>query len=285
MAELQTYRFTNEIENIEVSSYAAKIIIQPHDASEIYVEYNNPRNTPEFCAVLSGKTLTLKENLSFSIFGAKPTEEYTIKIFLPAVCYAKLKINTASGGAVISDITAELFDLNTASGAININAYFDNVKIQSASGSVTLNAHDERTAKSLSVCTVSGSANVNGYKAEKFSLHTVSGKTAYNGAVGEGSVSVTSGSVDVTYDEWNADLNVSAISGNVNLYFPEGAGLDINFTGMSGSLKTDIGNTQGQFMNLGRGTAGVFGGENQHKLNISLTSGNVTAAQRKPTLD
>lgn len=284
MADIQTYRFTNEIDNIEVSSYAAKIIVQPHESSEIYVEYNNPRNTPEFCAVLSGKTLTLKENLSFSIFGAKPTEEYSIKVFLPAVCYAKLKINTASGGADISDISADTFDLNTASGAICVNAFFENVKIQSASGSVSLASPEDKTAKSLSVCTVSGSAYINGYKAEKFSLHSVSGKTTYNGAIGEGSVSVTSGGVDVVYDEWNADLNVSAISGSVNLYFPEGAGLDIDFSGMSGSLKTDIGNTQGQFMNLGRGTSGVFGGENQHKLNISLTSGNVVAAQRKPTI-
>ena len=66
----------------------------------------------------------------------------------------------------------------------------------------------------------------------------------------------------------------------MSAFFPEGAGLDINFSGMSGSLKTDIGNTRGQFMNLGRGTSGVFGGENIHKLTISLTSGTVTAAQK-----
>lgn len=280
MADVQTYRFNNDIDSVEVSSYAAKILIQPHEAGEIYVEYNNPRDTPEFCAVLSGKTLTLKENLSFSIFGAKPAEEYSIKVFLPAVCYKKLKVNTASGGAVIENVTAEEFDLNTASGEINISAFFNNVKVQAASGSVTLNNPTDSTAQSLSVCTVSGSATVGNYRAEKFSLHSVSGKTRYDGAVGEGSVSVTSGSVEVSYDEWNADLSISAISGSVSAFFPEGAGLDINFSGMSGSLKTDIGNTRGQFMNLGRGTSGVFGGENIHKLTVNLTSGTVTAAQK-----
>lgn len=280
MADIQTYRFNNDIDTVEISSYAARVIVQPHDDAEIYVEYNNPRDTPEFCAVLSGKTLTLKENLSFSIFGAKPAEEYSIKVLLPAVCYKKLKINTASVGADIADVSAESFDLNTASGDIKVNAFFTNIKVQAASGSVTLTNPTDNTAQSLSVCTVSGSAVIDGYKAEQFSLHSVSGKTRYEGATGAGSISVTSGSVDVSFAEWNADLSVSAISGSVSAYFPEGTGLDISFSGMSGSLKTDIGNTRGQFMNLGRGTSGVFGGENIHKMTVSLTSGTVTAAQK-----
>ena len=280
MADIQTYRFNNDIDTVEISSYAAKVIVQPHDDKEIYVEYNNPRDTPEFCAVLSGKTLTLKENLSFSVFGAKPAEEYSIKVLLPAVCYKKLKINTASGGADIADVSAESFDLNTASGEIKVNAFFTNIKVQAASGSVTLTNPTDNTAQSLSICTVSGSAVIDGYKAEQFSLHSVSGKTRYDGATGAGSISVTSGSVEVSFAEWNADLSVSAISGSVSASFPEGAGLDISFSGMSGTLKTDIGNTRGQFMNLGRGTSGVFGGKNIHKMTVSLTSGTVTAAQK-----
>lgn len=280
MADKQIYRFPNEIDTIEITSMGAKIIVRPHDEEGIYVEYDNPKDTPEFCAVLNGKTLTLKELLSFSIIGNKPAEDYTISVFLPAVCYNRIKINTTSGGADVENINAENFELNTASGEINVNSYFDNIKVTSASGSINLSNPTENTAKSLSTRAVSGSASINGYRAEKFSVHSVSGRTCYNGACGAGEISVTSGTVEVNYAEWAGDLNISAISGSVNVSLPADSGFDVSFSGISGMLKTDIGNAKGSFMNLGKGTSGEFGGENKHKLNVSLTSGVVTVAQQ-----
>lgn len=277
--EKQIYRFNNDIDTLEVSSVGARIIIRPHDSNEFYAEYDNPKDTPEFCAVLSGKALTFKEKLSFSIFGNRPAENYTITVSVPAQKLAKLKVNTTSGGAEISGVTAQDFELNTASGSISINACFDSVKIQSASGSIFLTNPEDVTAKSVSVCTVSGNAEISRYKAEEFSLHSVSGKTSYNGAVGAGKIAVTSGSVDVRFDEWNADLNVSAISGNISVTLPADSGMDVSFDGVSGTLRTDIGTNKGSFMNLGRGTSGQMGGENMHKVSISLTSGTVVIAQ------
>lgn len=279
MADKQIYRFPNEIENVEVISIGARIIIKRHDEEGIYVEYDNPRNTPEFCAVLSNKTLTLKEKLSLSIFGSKPAEGYAITVLLPDVTYARLKINTASGGADIEEVTARSFELNTASGEINVNAYFEDIMMQSASGNITITNPTDKPAKSIHTCTVSGNASVIGYKAERFSLHSVSGKTSYDSASGEGNISVTSGTVDVKYAEWSGDLNISAISGSVNIALPSDSGLDINFSGISGMLKTDIGNPKGSFINIGKGTSGQFGGENSHKLTVNLTSGIVTASQ------
>lgn len=275
----QIYRFPNEIDRVEIGSIGAKIIVKRHGEEAIVAEYDNPRDTPEFAATISGKTLSLKEKLSLSIFGSKPTEGYSITVYLPERCFEKLAVNTASGGAEIEGVTARDFDLNTASGEININAYFENITIQSASGNITLTNPTDKPAKSLHTCTVSGNAKVVDYKAEKFSLHSVSGRTVYSGASGAGKVAVTSGTVDVSYSEWNADLDVSAISGSVNLTLPKDSGLDISFGGISGTVKTDIGNERGSFVNLGKGTSGEFGGENKHKLNINLTSGVVTAAQ------
>ncbi len=277
--EKQIYRFNNDIDTLEVGSIGAKIIVKTHEKDEFYAEYDNPKDTPEFCAVLSGKTLTFKEKMSFSIFSPKPTEGYSITVYAPVKKLAKLKINTASGGADISEITANEFDLNTASGSIEVNAFFDNIKVQSASGNITLNNPTDEAARSIRLCTVSGNAAVNGYKSEEFSLHSVSGKTEFNGASGSGKIAVTSGNITINYAEWNNDLSVSAISGNVNVNLPAGAGIDVSFDGVSGTLKTDLGAEKGRYMNLGKGTSGSFGSENLHKLNISLTSGNVIVSQ------
>ncbi len=294
MADKQTYTFSNEIDTVEVSSLGAKIIVIPQEREDIYVEYDNPKNTPEFCAVLSGKTLTLKESFSFSIFGSKPAEGYTITVFLPLRTFENIRIKTASGGVEVGEVSAENFTLNTASGNININAFFNNVKLQSASGNITLtnplaNNRDVvsldkegapvYTAQSLSVCTVSGNATVSGYRTELFTVHSVSGKTAIDGISGRGQVSVTSGSVDISYAEWNNDLSVSLISGNVKVTLPENSGVALTVNGVSGSVRTDLGQAKGSFMNLGKGTSGDFGGENKHKLDASLTSGMVTVAQ------
>ena len=294
MADKQTYTFSNEIDTVEVSSLGAKIIVIPQEREDIYVEYDNPKNTPEFCAVLSGKTLTLKESFSFSIFGSKPAEGYTITVFLPLRTFETIRIKTASGGVEVGEVSAENFTLNTASGNININAFFNNVKLQSASGNITLtnplaNNRDVvsldkegtpvYTAQSLSVCTVSGNAAVSGYRTELFTVHSVSGKTAIDGISGRGQVSVTSGSVDISYAEWNNDLSVSLISGNVKVTLPDNSGIALTVNGVSGSVRTDLGQAKGSFMNLGKGTSGDFGGENKHKLDASLTSGMVTVAQ------
>ena len=294
MADKQTYTFSNEIDTVEVSSLGAKIIVIPQEREDIYVEYDNPKNTPEFCAVLSGKTLTLKESFSFSIFGSKPAEGYTITVFLPLRTFENIRIKTASGGVEVGEVSAENFTLNTASGNININAFFNNVKLQSASGNITLtnplaNNRDVvsldkegtpvYTAQSLSVCTVSGNAAVSGYRTELFTVHSVSGKTAIDGISGRGQVSVTSGSVDISYAEWNNDLSVSLISGNVKVTLPENSGIALTVNGGSGSVRTDLGQAKGSFMNLGKGTSGDFGGENKHKLDASLTSGMVTVTQ------
>lgn len=279
MADKQIYRFPNEIERIEIGSLGAKIIVKRHEEDIIVAEYDNPRDTPEFAATISGKTLSLKEKLSFSIFGSKPAEGYSITVYLPEKCYERLAVNTASGGAEIEGVTARDLDLNTASGEININAYFENITVQSASGNITLINPTDKPAKSIHTCTVSGNAKVIGYRSEKFNLHSVSGRTVYSGASGAGKVAVTSGTVEVSYAEWNADLDISAISGSVNLTLPKDSGLDINFSGISGTVKTDLGNERGSFVNLGKGTSGEFGGENRHKLTVNLTSGVVTAAQ------
>lgn len=278
--EKQIYRFNNEIDTLEVHSMGARITVRPHDEAEFIAEYNNSKDTPEFCAVLNGKTLIFKEKLAFTLFSPKPDGDYSINVLVPRQLLGKIRISTASGGAEVEGVRAQTFDLNTASGNIDVNAFFDTVKIQSASGNVKLVNPEKNVAKNLSVCTVSGSAEIVGYKADEYSLHSVSGITKYLGACGKGKIAVTSGNIDVSYDEWNGDLDISAISGNINVSLPEGAGMDLRFDGVSGSLRTDIGCEKGKPMNLGRGTSGLFGGENSHTVKVSLTSGNVAINQQ-----
>lgn len=282
MAEKQIYKFTNDIDEVEICSLGAPVTVKSTNDGDITAEYDNPNNKPEFCAILCGKRLTLKEKAGLCLFSVKPKSDYSITVYLPKKLYTELKINTASGGVDITDesITAERFNLNTASGNITVRAFFEELRIKTASGSVSVSNPTANASKLLKINTVSGRVNVDGYRAEKFSICSVSGSTEYSGACGEGDINVTSGNVDVSYVEWNGDLKIGAVSGNVKVSFPDNSGADVQFDGVSGMVKTDLGNDRGKFMNLGRGTNGEFGGDNKHKVSVNLVSGTVTLAQK-----
>lgn len=282
MADKQIYTFTNEIDEIEVDALSAKIKVESTDGEAIVAEYENTTDKPELCAVLCGKRLTLKEQFKLSYIGSKFGES-TIMVKLPKKLYKLLRIKTASGGADITDsaVTAESFMLNTASGEIKIGAFFENIKVKTASGSVTVENPTDKAAKRVEVAAASGNVTVKGYKAEKFSISSISGKTEYLGASGDGDINVTSGNINVEYADWSGDLKIGAVSGKVNVTFPKDSGVNVKFDGVSGLVKTDLGGEAGRFMNLGKGTNGEFGGSNKHNVTVNLVSGTVTLASKE----
>lgn len=281
MADKQIYTFTNEIDEVEICSLGAKVTVRSTEGTALTAEYDNPKDKPELCAVLCGSRLTLRETIGFHIFSGKPEGDYAITVTLPNKLYKLLKINTASGGVDLSDsaVTAEKFSLSTASGDIRVNAFFENVKVNTASGNITLtNPSDDKKAQSVDISAASGDILVENYRAEKFSISSISGKTVYNNASGTGSIHVTSGEINVNYAQWDGDLKIGAVSGKVLVTLPENSGANIKFDGVSGTVRTDL-NSAGEFMNLGKGTDGGFGGENKHNIGINLVSGTVTVSK------
>lgn len=276
--EKQVYKFTNEIDEIKVSAIAAKLVVTAHDEDYIYAEYDNPKETPKFCAVLQDKKLIFKEEATFFGLFNKPCEEYTISVLLPRKAFDKIEISTASGGADIKDIQANAFELATASGDIVTSGAFAEIKMKSASGNLSFTNNSEIPAKSLKVTTASGNVDLNA-PAENYSLTCVSGKTNYRNACGTGNISITSGSVDVNYAEWNGALSLNVVSGKANITVPDDSAADLTFNGASGVLKTDIGGEKGNLMNIGRGTSGTLGSGNVQKLTVKLTSGTVVVAR------
>jgi len=275
--EKQVYKFTNEINEVKVSVLAASLTITAHDEDFILAEYDNPSEAPKFSATLTENKIIFKESKLLALF-KNPLEKYTLNVYLPRKQFKSLEVSTASGGAKISDVRAESFVLNTASGEINVSGDFADVKIKSASGNVKFANTSDAPAKSLKISSASGDIEAD-CRAESYSGSGVSGKIICNNACGKGSISMTSGNIDVNYAEWNDDLSINVVSGKANITLPEGSGAEICFNGVSGSLKTDIGGEKGKFMNIGKGTNGTFGSGNVHKITANTTSGSVTVAE------
>lgn len=286
MAEKQIYTFTNEINEVEIAALSAKITVESTDSEAITAEYENTGEKPEFCAVLTGKKVTLKEIWKLGMICSKGGES-AITVKLPKKLYSLLKIKTASGGVELSDsaVTAENFYLETASGEININAFFQNVKIKTASGKVTLENPTDNKAVSVDIAAASGEVTVKGYSTEKYKISSASGKTVYTDAAGDGEINVTSGNIEIDYSDWSGDLKIGAVSGNVKVTLPKDSGINVKFDGVSGMVKTDLGGEPGRFMNLGKGTNGEFGGSNKRNVAVNLISGTVTLASQQPAAE
>lgn len=290
MAEKQIYTFTNEIDEVEISALCAKITVESTDSEAITAEYENTGEKPEFCAVLSNKKVVLKEIFKLGMICniCSKSGESTINVKLPKKLYSLLKIKTASGGVEISDtaVTAENFSLETASGEINITAFFPNVKIKTASGKVTLENPTGSKAENVDVAAVSGEVTIKGYPTTgKYKISSASGKTVYTDAAGDGEINVTSGNIEVDYSDWSGDLKIGAVSGNVKVTLPKESGINVKFDGVSGLVKTDLGGEPGRFMNLGKGTNGEFGGSNKRNVAVNLISGTVTLASQQPSVE
>lgn len=286
MAEKQIYTFTNEINEVEINAICAKTTVECTDSEAITAEYENTGEKPEFCAVLSGKKVILKEIFKLGMLCTKSGDS-AITVKLPKKTFDLLKIKTASGGVTISDsaVAAENFTLDTASGEININAFFPNVKIKTASGKVTLENPTGNKAVSVDIAAASGEVTVRGYSTEKYKISSASGKTVYTNAAGDGEINVTSGNIEVDYSDWSGDLKIGAVSGNVKVTLPKDSGINVKFDGVSGMVKTDLGGEPGRFMNLGKGTNGEFGGSNKHNVAVNLISGTVTLASEQLITD
>lgn len=273
MSQQLSYTFTNELEELSVSSLGAAVKVEPCDGDSVTVEYLNPDSKPEMCVVICGRKLMIKETVTFGVFSRKSAEGYSITLKVPSKQWKSLAVNTGAGAAEIAEgVTAERLTVNSGSGNVTVGSYFEDVNIRSASGQVTLSCSEGKTAKSLRVSSASGTVEIEDYKAERFSLTLASGKANYTGAVGEGAVKVTSGTVEVVYSKWESDLKISAISGKATVRLPEGSGANIRFDGVSGAVRTNLGNPE-HFLLLGKGTNGEFGGEPKHNITVNLVSG------------
>lgn len=275
--EKQVYKFTNEINEVKVSVLAACLTVTTHDEDYILAEYDNKAEAPKFSATLTENKIIFKETKVFWAF-TRPFEKHTLNVYLPKKMFKSIEVCTASGGAQVSDVQAEKFVLNTASGEINVSGDFQDIKIKSASGNVKFANTSDAPAKSFKIASASGNIEAD-CRAENFSVSGVSGKIVYNNACGKGSVSMTSGKIDVNYAEWNDDLTVNVVSGKTNVNLPEGSGAEICFNGVSGVIKTDLGGEKGKFMNIGKGTNGTFGAGNVHKITANSTSGCITVTE------
>lgn len=262
-----TYNFTDSYSDIEISTTSARTAIKVSRDGNTRVEYKGDNPNLEFTAEIKGNALIIRERITATgglwgwgwNWGWNSWTQGVLNIEIPEDFYNKTYISITSG-----KMSGEL-------------PYTDNLYLNVTSGNVNLDYNHGNAAHHLKSHTTSGTVTLNGFRPDTYDIYSTSGTQRISGLTGSGSVRLTSGTINVDFDEWNGSLSVNITSGRVNITAPSGSGADLNFSRTSGSMSYNMDGDSGRLS--GRSTLSI-GGANKQSVRIDMTSGSASITTR-----
>lgn len=266
---------SEKVSKLRINTTSAETTIScDESADEIRVNFVSNRFGTTFAAEIQNDELIVSESgfgFFFSFLFNKG--ENRLDITLPKSEYEKMSVNSTSGNVKVENLIFEDFNSTSTSGTSEYNIFADNIRAFTTSGHTTITNCTDKKASSLSFDTTSGSHSISGFAADSFHIGSTSGKVVADGLSGEGDIDLTSGVIELTYAEWDGDLDVNVTSGTCKVNLPGGAGVDARVHALSGGMT--IKSSDGTSLSLSKSDSASVGGENRHKIFADLTSGSV----------
>ena len=151
-----------------------------------------------------------------------------------------IDLDSASGSLRAEDCRCAALDLDSASGSQHVLRCEARgaVDADSTSGSITV---EELGCLSLNAGSTSGSQKIGALSCDTLKLSSVSGSQRVSGLeCRTAESSSTSGSVHIAFVEKPASVEIETTSGSVELSFPKGTGIDLDYDRTSGSLHGEV---------------------------------------------
>lgn len=256
--------------SIELASCKAEIICEDTDRTSI--KYVTGSAKTYFSAEMNENKLTISEKPA-TVFNFGSTKSSTLTLTVPKKVYDSIKLELASGKIASSEIICDKLSAEVASGRLELGAYAKDIRLDLASGKMIINNCTEDAAENIKVNTASGGVEMNGFRSADTKVDLASGSVVLTGISGRADVDIASGHVELSFAEWNDDLDISLASGKADIKLPAGSGADTRFKRASGGMTIDL---DGQNATLKGGSDMTIGGSNVHKVNAEVLSGNIT---------
>lgn len=279
--EEKKYDFTENIENLEIESTISDTKIILSDTETVKVNYKTTKGGHSFNAYVDGNILKVEEKSAFLSFITWDfgDSESTLEIELPEKEYNDVNLISVSGDIKIENLICDEFTSVTTSGNTDYKIFANTIDIYTTSGSVNASNCTDRKAAKLVIGSTSGNHSVSGFATDKYEIYTTSGLIRADKLSGEGTVVITSGEVYLDFAQWNGDIDVEAVSGEVDITLPEDSGVTVDVDAVSGGVEVVLGSEGGaktMTANLsGESNSGIVGGSNVHNVNVDLVSGEV----------
>lgn len=268
---------TAGLDSINIEWAAGTITVKPHDGADVRVsEYaqRELRSDEKLTLDTSGSMLTIRYR-ERGVTGSMPAKR--LEVLIPRVLCGSLSsfsIDSASGGANISDMNADVFKINTMSGNIDVtNLTALTVDLESSSGTKTLSSVN---AVNIVLHSLSGNLRVTDSYAETFSCEASSGTINISGGFERLTIKSMSGNVNVDNLAHGSILRVESTSGRQDL---SGAFSEVEIKSMSGSvsIKSSIVPSSLTIESSSGGITIAVPDEGEVRVKHSATSGRLTS--------
>ena len=180
---------------------------------------------------------------------------------------------TSSGSLRLEDITAaQTISLSSFSGSVSTgDISCQNLHISTNSGALRIERMD--VSDFISIKTSSGSQKIGNISTAVFAISATSGSIKYDSLSGGGSLSTSSGSINIELAHFTADTALSSNSGSVRVKFSNSQNAELNLSTSSGSIKT--GSLELLYDKSGRSSLGSVGTGEGCNITIKTSSGSI----------
>ena len=249
------------INSIFIDWTAGEVRLTPHYGNEISVTEFAQRELNEnelmYITVSDGEL-----HISFTRRTVMRMPPKQLEVLIPAdlsLNLHSLDVETVSGRVVMSDISASNMRVRSVSGALDIsNAAAQSLRASSVSGRISLS---DVTGDGVNLSSTSGSLELRNVNAGLLDTGSVSGTQELSGAFVRVDSTGTSGRVSIQSSIVPEFLNISTISGRVEITVPnDGNRISVSHSSVSGRFSSEL-------PVLMHGTDAQF--------RISTTSGNI----------
>lgn len=208
---------------------------------------------PELESRVEGSKLIISVKRPSGSFNFSSKQGLKLDINVPETYASDVSIKLSSGKIASSNpLKLNNFNLDLSSGSVDLkNLTASNLSLEATSGKIY---GENIVCGNSSLRLSSGSINLNGFK-------------------GNINHRCTSGKTEITYSEFNNNVNLNVSSGTITLNLPKNSQFAINSKASSGSVECDFPITiQGESK---RNQLNGVVGNNKNQINISATSGSI----------
>ncbi len=182
-----------------------------------------------------------------------------------------IAVHVTSGNLEIGDLSCPNYAVQTTSGNVTLGNWNGEGKLQLASGTLRIQA---LTGEKHAIRAASGAIRIGALRGN-VNLDITSGTVKIESFAGQGSLSSSSGGVNVDIERLTGDLRLHCTSGTIKATLPESASFFFEGKSLSGGIKTDFATNKD-----GRRHTATVGNEAQYKLNCDTTSGSIRVSYR-----
>ena len=276
--KVYSMEYSGDISSLSLDVTSADFTVTCSQTDKATVKYTAHDRT-SFSSVYENGKLSLKQEkkvtLGFDLGGSRSS---VIEITLPEKTYDEAVLNMMSGDGRIKGLTAKSFISSAMSGNCDYEIYAENITISSMSGEAKLSNCTDMTAKKIIISSMSGNRDIS-FIADEWDIESSSGDIRVSGIGGNVNANTSSGALTLDYTEWNGDLYIESMSGDIDITLPAGSSAELDYDTMSGDLKTDIGGQKGKYSGDVQETLGS--GSNLHNADINTSSGDLEITIRQ----